>query len=92
MKWHNGVLKPMVTLLVPSCSVRPLTVIEISSETEQAKRSAFDDLIKARWGTSVSPPQAKTPKDNDELEPYKEDDAEQPFALPVFDDPVDATG
>ena len=40
----------------------------------------------------MSPPQAETPKDDDELVPYEDDD-EQPFALlPDFDDPVDATG
>jgi hypothetical protein len=77
--------------VVPRRSVRPLTDIELSSETEQAKRSVFNDLIKARWGTSVSPPPAETPKDDADLEPYEDDD-EQPFALPDFDDPVDATG
>jgi hypothetical protein len=62
----------------------------LASETEKAKRSVFTDLIKARWGTSASPPLAETIKDYD-FESYEDDD-EMPFSMPEFDDPVDATG
>jgi hypothetical protein len=79
--------------VVPRRTVRSLTPDDLASETEIQKRVTFNELIKTRWGTSVSPPtdEPEPSKDEYDFEEYADDD-EQPLSFPDFDDPVDATG
>ena len=80
--------------VVPRRTVRPLKASEISSETEQAKRKIFDDLIKTRHGTSLSKDSNAegAAEDSDEsheeyLDEYGDSD-EPPRFTPEIDDPV----
>ena len=41
---------------VPRRSLRPLKVDELHSPVEIKKRELFDELIKRRWGTPMTPP------------------------------------
>jgi hypothetical protein len=71
-------------------TLRPLTHIEISSETEIRKRQEWDVLAEARWGSPFEPPIDVT-CDPDLLNEYEDDD-EKARVLPEFTDPVDAFG
>ncbi len=42
--------------VVPPQTLRPLTTDEWTRESEVRKREVFDNLIKVRWGTTISPP------------------------------------
>ena len=48
--------------VVPRRSLRPLKVDEIHSPVEIKKREVFDELIKRRWGTPMTPPNTQQPK------------------------------
>lgn len=74
--------------VIPRRTVRPLTNDEWIRESEVRKRSIFDNLIRVRWGTTISPPLPTTNKDFD----VYEDDDEDALHIPEFDDPVDARG
>ena len=52
--------------VVPRRTVRPLTPDKISSEVEKAKRDLFDEIIKKRWGDSVTPPPNVKPDDDED--------------------------
>lgn len=76
--------------VVPRRTLRPLTVDEQYSPTEQKKRETFDSLISRRWGTAMSPPQVSE-NDDDPWEVYVDDD-ELPRHTPEIEDVVDASG
>ena len=48
--------------VVPRRSLRPLKVDELHSPVEIKKRELFDELIKRRWGTPMTPPNTQQPK------------------------------
>ena len=64
--------------VVPRRTIRPLNTSELSSDTENKKRTLFDELIEKRWGTSVNPPNDPLPS-KDFLE--YEDDDEDPHII-----------
>ena len=68
-------------------TARPLNTAELNSEKEKQKRSLFDQLIRKRWGSSISPPPVEKDVDNI-FEPYSNLD-EEPREMKEFDDPVD---
>ena len=73
-------------------TLRPLTAIEISSESEVRKRKEWDLLAEAKWGSPFEPP-IDVKCDLDPLDEYaKDDDDEKARVLPEFFDPVDAFG
>ena len=74
--------------VVPRRSLRPLKIDEIRSPVEIKKREVFDELIKRRWGTPMTPPNTQQPKDFEEYEDHEQ--KEQP-TLEV-EDIVDSTG
>jgi hypothetical protein len=76
--------------VVPRRTVRPLSIAEKHSETEEDKRKLFDQLIKQKWGTSAFPPSKYTPPE-DEMDEYRDED-EEPRVIPEHEDVVDATG
>jgi hypothetical protein len=76
--------------VVPRRTLRPLKPEEMRSDTEQAKRKLFDELIERRWGSSINPPKMKNDSDN-EFEEYSDSD-EDARLIPDIEDTVDATG
>ena len=74
--------------VVPSRSFRPLKVDEIHSPVGIKKREVFDELIKRRWGTPMTPPNTKQPKAFEKYEDHEQQ--EQPTL--VDEDIVDFTG
>ena len=87
--------------VVPRRSLRPLHIWETASESEQKKRETFEDLIKARHGSSVpSKPNAvetddDAENDSDDLDNFLQeygDDDESPRFIPEIADPVDGKG
>ena len=40
--------------VVPSRSVRPLTTLELATDSMKRKMTIFDGLVEKRWGTSVN--------------------------------------
>ena len=72
-------------------TLRPLTATEISSETEVTKRSDWDTLAQARWGSSFETA-IDTAGDLDMLDECGDHGDEKARVLPEFDDPVDANG
>lgn len=76
--------------VVPRRSHRPLQVAEIHSPSEAKKRKIFDELIKRRWGTSITPPKPGS-KDRPEFEMYEDDD-EPARIIPDIEDVVDIHG
>ena len=87
--------------VVPRRSLRPLTVSETASETEQKKRETFTALITTRHGGSVPrrPNAKESDDDSDDDDDYVDnylqeygDDDESPRFIPEIADPVDAAG
>lgn len=74
--------------VVPRRSLRPLQEAEIHSPIEIKKRQVFDELIKKRWGDSITPPPERK---DDKFETY-EDDEEEQRPIPIIEDVVDANG
>ena len=76
--------------VVPRRTLRPLTVSELHSETEKAKRQHFDDAISKLFGDSLSWPEKPLPSESELKDFLVEDDEETP---PIHhEDPVDSTG
>lgn len=80
--------------VVPRRTVRPLSRNELDTSTDKGKTikgqmELFDAMVRTKLGGPVDP---KT--DSEPAEPIEsyEDDDEQPFAIPVVEDPVDANG
>ena len=57
--------------VVPRRSLRPLKVDEIHSPVEIKKREVFDELIKRRWGTPMTPPNTQQPKAFEKYEDHE---------------------
>ena len=74
--------------VVPRRSLRPLKVDEIHSPVEIKKREVFDELIKRRWGTPMTPPNTQQPK---AFEKYEDHEQKEQPTLEV-EDIVDSTG
>ena len=74
--------------VVPRRSLRPLKVDEIHSPVEIKKREVFDELIKRRWGTPMTPPNTQQPK---AFEKYDDHEQKEQPTLEV-EDIVDSTG
>ena len=72
----------------PRTSLRPLKVDEIHSPVEIKKREVFDELIKRRWGTPMTPPNTQQPK---AFEKYEDHEQQQQPTLEV-ENIVDSTG
>ena len=49
--------------VVPRRSLRPLKVDELHSPVEIKKREVFDELIKRRWGSPMTPSNIQQQKD-----------------------------
>ena len=73
-------------------SHQPLQVAKICSPSKVKKRKLFDDLIKRRWGTSISPPNKPVGKSNDPVLEIYEDDNEETRTVPDIEDSVDSNG
>ena len=73
--------------VVPRRSLRPLKVDEIHSPAEIKKREVFDELIKRRWGTPMTPPNTQQQKAFEKYEDHEQQ--EQP--LIEVEDIVDST-
>ena len=70
-------------------TVRPLTTEELNSKVEMRKRQIFDDIIKAKYGDSISPPpKSFQPMDENEHFIEYEDDYENYRKIPDFEDDV----
>ena len=77
--------------VAPRRTLRPLQVSEMHSPAEIGKRKVFDNLIKEKWGDSITPPVVlKEEKEKDFIE--YEDDDEQPRVAPDIEEPVDSSG
>ena len=74
--------------VVPRRPLRPLKVDEIHSPVEIKKREVFDELIKRRWGTPMTPPNTQQPK---AFEKYEDHEQQEQPTLEV-EDIVDSTG
>ena len=74
--------------VVPRRSLRPLKVDEIHSPLEIKKREVFDELIKRRLGTPMTPPNTQQPKAFEKYEDHEQQ--EQPTL--EAQDIVDSTG
>ena len=72
----------------PRISLRPLKVDEIHSPVEIKKREVFDELIKRRWGTPMTPPNTQQPK---AFEKYEDHEQQEQPTLEV-EEIVDSTG
>ena len=69
-------------------SLRPLKGDEIHSPVEIKKREVFDELIKRRWGTPMTPPNTQQPN---AFEKYEDHEQKEQPTLEV-EDIVDSTG
>ena len=78
--------------VVPRRSHQPLQVAEIHNPSKVKKRNLFDNLIKGRWGTSISQPNKPVGKSNDPVPEIYEDDSEEPRTVPDIEDSVDCSG
>ena len=74
--------------VVPRRSLRPLKVDEIHSPVEIKKREVFDEFIKRRWGTPMTPPNTQHPK---AFKKYEDHEQQEQPTLEV-EDIVDSTG
>ena len=74
--------------VVPRRSFRPLKVDELHSPVEIIKREVFDEVIKKRWGSPMTP--SSTQQQND-LEKYEDHEQQEQPTLEV-EDIVDSTG
>lgn len=79
--------------VIPRRSLRPLTVAEKHSSTEEKKRELFDSLIKKRYGTGFEPMMEKHRIKHEEpnSEEY-EDSEETQRIIPHVEDMVDSSG
>ena len=77
--------------VVPRRSVRPLTTLELATDSLKRKMTIFDGLVEKRWGTSVNTYEADAKNFRPDFEEYEDDD-EVARTIPEIDDPVDATG
>ena len=68
-------------------TTRPLRIDEIHSEQERKKRDLFDELVKRRRGTSLTPPTVET----NDFEPYS-DEEEKEIVLDDIEDTIDHNG
>ena len=74
--------------VVPRRSLRPLKVDELHSPVEIRKREVFDELIKRRWGSPMTPSNTQQQK---VFEKYEDHDQQEQPTLEV-EDIVDSTG
>ena len=74
--------------VVPRRSLRPVKGDEIHSPVEIKKREVFDELIKRRWETPMTPPNTQQPKAFEKYEDHEQQ--EQPTF--EVDNIVDSTG
>ena len=74
--------------VVPRRSLRPLKVDELHSPVEIKKTEVFDELIKRRWGTPMTPPDTQQPK---VCKKYEDHEQQELRTLEV-EDIVDSTG
>ena len=75
--------------VVPRRTAVPLNIAKLNSETENKKRTIFDQLISKIWGTSISPPDISDHAEHDKIHDPYEDEDEPACAMPEFFDPVD---
>ena len=68
--------------VVPRRSLRPLKVDEIHSPVEIKKREVFDELIKRRWGTPMTPSNTQQPK---AFKKYEDQEQQEQPTLEVED-------
>ena len=74
--------------VVPRRSLRPLKVDELHSPVEIKKREVFDELIKRRWGSPMTPSNTQQQK---VFEKYEDHEQQEQPTLEV-EDIVDSTG
>ena len=74
--------------VVPRRSLRPLKVDELHSHVEIKKREVFDELIKRRWGSPMTPSNTEQQK---VFEKYEDHEQQEQPTLEV-EDIVDSTG
>ena len=74
--------------VVPRRSLRPLKVDELHSPVEIKKREVFDELIKKRWGSPMTPSNTQQQK---VFEKYEDHEQQEQPTLEV-EDIVDSTG
>ena len=74
--------------VVPRRSLGPLKVDEIHSPVEIKNKEVFDELIKRRWGTPMTPPNTQQPK---AFEKYEDHEQQEQPTLEV-EAIVDSTG
>ena len=74
--------------VVPRRSLRPLKVDELHSPVEIKKRKVFDELIKRRWGSPMTPSNTQQQK---VFEKYEDHEQQEQPTLEV-EDIVDSTG
>ena len=72
---------------VPKRALSPLTVDELHSPVDLKKREVFDELIKRRWGSPMTP---NTQQQN-VFEKYEDHEQQEQPTLEV-EDIVDSTG
>ena len=77
--------------VVPRRIHRSLQVAERHSPVELKKREIFNDLIKRRWGDSVTPARTDVKADEDVFIEYEDED-EEPRIIPDVEESVDSTG
>ena len=74
--------------VVPRRSLRPLKVDELYSPVELKKREVFDELIKRRWGSQMTPSNTQQQK---RFEKYEDHEQQEQPTLEV-EHIVDSTG
>ena len=74
--------------VVPRRSLRPLNIDELHSPFETKKREVFDELIKRRWGSPMTPSNTQQQK---VFKKYEDHEQQQQPTLEV-EDIVDSTG
>ena len=77
--------------VVPRRTHRPLQVAERHSPVELKKREIFNEMIKRRWGDSVTPARTDVEANEDVFMEYEDDD-EKPRIIPDIEESVDSTG
>ena len=71
--------------IVPQRSIRPLSISELNSETEQHKRETFDNFIKEKLGDAMTNPSKPPPS---AFIPYADGDLDLPALNKVDEYPV----
>ena len=77
--------------VVPRRTLRPLQVSEIHSPVEIGKRKVFDNLIKEKWGDSITPPVVLEEEEEKDFIEHEDDD-EHLRVTPDIEEPVDSSG